>query len=412
MFKIGVFLLSTTLDQQTINTVKATVPVLAEHGKAITSHFYQELFIAHPELKNIFNQSNQRKGEQPQALANAVYAAAANIDQLENILPVVQQIAHKHRSLNIKPEHYPIVGEYLLKAMRHVLQEAATDEIIEAWGKAYNVIADVFIQVEKGLYDEAADQNGGWTGYRSFQVVKKEKESDVITSFYLQPADEGLLPDYQAGQYITIKVNIPGVPYTCQRQYSLSCKPNREYFRISVKREDGVAGNPDGVVSRFLHNSIEEGDTLEVSAPAGDFILNQEAQPLVLISGGVGLTPLTSMLETVVTEQPEREVYYIHAAQNERVHALQHSVNHITANHPQVKAFTIYEKPEQQDSCDKTGFVDLAFLQSILPHKEASFYFCGPTPFMRTVNQALTSWQVEPDHIYYEFFGPKGSLEA
>nr|WP_204670970.1 NO-inducible flavohemoprotein [Gracilibacillus alcaliphilus] len=414
MFKsIGVLLLTTTnLDQKTIETIKATVPVLAERGKEITAHFYQQLFITHPSLKNIFNQSNQRKGEQPQALANAVYAAAANIDQLETILPVVQQIAHKHRSLHIKPEHYPIVGENLLKAMKHVLQEAATDEIIEAWAKAYNVIADVFIQVEKEMYEEIEQKPGGWVGYRSFFVAKKVKESDVITSFYLKPNDEGLLPDYEPGQYITVKVNIPGVPYTCQRQYSLSCKPNPDYFRISVKREEGTVGNPDGVVSHFLHETIQEDDILELSAPAGDFVLDNEERPLVLISGGVGLTPLICMLEAAVTEQPQREIYYIHAAKNERVHALQQRINEITDQYKQVKAFTIYEQPEQANNCDKTGFIDLDFIQSVVPHKEASFYFCGPTPFMQTVSQALSNWGINPAHIYYEFFGPKGSLGA
>ncbi len=182
---------SEKLDQKTIEIVKSTVPVLEEHGQAITSEFYKLLFTNHPELKNIFNQTNQKRGRQPQALANAVYAAAANIDQLENILPVVIQVGHKHRSLNIQPEHYPIVGENLLKAMKAILGDAATDEILEAWAKAYQVIADVFIDVEKGMYQETAEQKGGWTGYRDFTVYKKEKESDVITSFYLKPMDGG-----------------------------------------------------------------------------------------------------------------------------------------------------------------------------------------------------------------------------
>ncbi|GAE95406.1 flavohemoprotein [Gracilibacillus boraciitolerans JCM 21714] len=263
---------TTVLDKQTIETVKVTVPVLAEHGQAITSRFYQLLFINNPELKNIFNQTNQKKGKQSQALANAIYAAAANIDQLENILPVVHQIAHKHRSLNIRPEHYPIIGENLLKAMQDVLKEAATEEIIAAWAKAYNVIADIFIEVEKDMYQETDMKPGGWTGYRDFNVFQKVKESDVITSFYLKPTDNGPIPAYDAGQYVTIKVNIPGVSYTCQRQYSLSSKPNGEFFKISVKKEEGLINNPDGVVSTYLHDSVQEGNTIALSAPAGGIL--------------------------------------------------------------------------------------------------------------------------------------------
>ncbi len=411
----GVFVMSQStqaLEAKTIETVKATVPVLAEHGTAITSRFYQLLFTNHPELKNIFNQTNQRKGKQPQALANAVYAAAANIDQLENILPVVNQVAHKHRSLNIKPEHYPIVGENLLKAMKDVLKDAATDEIITAWAKAYDLIANAFIEVEKEMYEETEQKPGGWIGYRGFRVIQKVKESDVITSFYLKPADNGLLPDFEAGQYITVKLDIPSIPYTCQRQYSLSCRPNKEFFRISVKREDGIGDSPDGVVSTYLHESIHEGDVIELSAPAGDFVLNQKKKPLVLISGGVGLTPLTSMLETVVTQQPNREVYYIHAAQHERVHGLKDTVKQIADQYDHVHTFTIYEKPEDANACDKKGFIDLAWLQSVLPTNQASFYFCGPEPFMKAIYKALKDWQVDEEDIHYEFFGPKGDLEA
>lgn len=403
---------SEKLDQKTIEIVKSTVPVLEEHGQAITSEFYKLLFTNHPELKNIFNQTNQKRGRQPQALANAVYAAAANIDQLENILPVVIQVGHKHRSLNIQPEHYPIVGENLLKAMKAILGDAATDEILEAWAKAYQVIADVFIDVEKGMYQETAEQKGGWTGYRDFTVYKKEKESDVITSFYLKPMDGGALPSFEAGQYLTVKVKVPGIPYTCQRQYSLSCKPNEEYFRISVKKEPAISENPAGVVSNFLHDHIEEGRTIAVSAPAGDFVLDNERKPLVLISGGVGLTPLTSMLETVVETQPEREVYFIHAAQNEKVHGLKSAVQSIADQHDNVNTFTVYENPFDPALCDKTGYIDLDWLRSIIPTKDASFYFCGPEPFMKAIYQALQKWGVNEGHLNFEFFGPKGDLAS
>ncbi|WP_163540044.1 NO-inducible flavohemoprotein [Gracilibacillus sp. YIM 98692] len=402
---------TTLLDQQTMKTVKATVPVLAEHGQAITSRFYERLFQSHPELKNIFNQTNQRKGKQPQALANAVYAAAANIDQLENILPVVKQIAHKHRSLNVKPEHYPIVGENLLGAMKDVLGDAATDEVIEAWGKAYQVIADVFIAVEKEMYQRAEEQPGGWKGYREFVVTDKIEESEVITSFYLKPSDNQSIPTFQAGQYITVKVEIPELPYTCQRQYSLSCKPNEEYFRISVKKEAATEKQPAGTVSSYLNESVIVGDKLSISAPAGDFVLDEKEQPLVLISGGVGLTPLTSMLETVIDQQPDREVYYIHAAQHEKVHGFKERVKSLEEQNNKVHVYTVYDKPFDRSLCDKTGYIDLPFLQSILPTKEASFYFCGPEPFMKAINDALKEWNVSEENINYEFFGPKGDIE-
>ncbi len=402
------------LDERTKDIIKATVPVLEEHGTAITKRFYGLMLEKNnPELKNIFNQTNQKKGAQSEALANAVYAAAANIDQLENILPVVTQIAHKHRSLNIKPHHYPIVGENLLLAMKDVLGDAANDDIINAWEKAYGVIAGVFIDVEKKMYEETAAEKGGWVDYRDFKVVKKVKESDVITSFYLDAADGKPFPVHVAGQYITVKADIAGEPYTHLRQYTLSCAPGGQFYRISVKREDGLHGNPAGIVSSYLHNHVEEGDLLPISAPAGDFILDlDDHRPLVLISGGVGLTPMMSMLETVINAQPEREVTFIHAAQSHNVHAMKDRVKEITEAHPQVTAYTVYDSPAAGDICDKEGFIDEAWLSSVLPTADAAVYFCGPTGFMRAMYQHLTALGVTESDIHFEVFGPAVAITA
>ncbi|RKQ32995.1 NO-inducible flavohemoprotein [Oceanobacillus halophilus] len=395
------------LDKNTIDTVKSTVPVLQEYGTVITKRFYQMMFENHPELKNIFNQTNQRKGEQPKALANTVLAAALHIDNLEAILPVVKQIAHKHRSLNIKPEHYPIVGENLLAAIKDVLGDAATDEIISAWADAYGVIADVFISVEKEMYEEVQNKSGGWIDYRDFKVVKKVKESDVITSFYLKPADSGEFPNFEPGQYITVKAEMDDETYNHLRQYSLSCAPGEEYYRISVKREDAIGESPAGIVSTYLHNHVNEGDILPISAPGGEFVLDSnDSRPLVLISGGVGLTPMMSMLETTIKENPERKIYYIHAARSGKYHAMKQRVNEITSEHPQVTSLTVYDSPVEGESCDKEGYIDYDLLKSELPTKDAAFYFCGPKGFMRAMYQNLTKFGVKEEDIHYEIFGP------
>src|SRR5699024_7514177 len=162
------------LDQKTIDLVKATVPILQERGDEITKCFYKRMFENHPELKNIFNQTNQRKGDQSKALANTVYAAAAHIDHLDAILPAVMPIARKRRSLNLNRAPAPIGAENLLAAIREVLTEQVpTDEIIEAWRKAYGETANVFISLEKRMYDEVLNTTRGWVRFRHFKVVKK-----------------------------------------------------------------------------------------------------------------------------------------------------------------------------------------------------------------------------------------------
>ncbi|SIT89206.1 NO-inducible flavohemoprotein [Edaphobacillus lindanitolerans] len=390
------------LSQQTIDIVKSTVPVLEQHGKTITTVFYKNLFEAHPELLNIFNHANQSRGRQQTALANTVLAAAKYIDNLEAIVPVVVQIGQKHRGLNVRPEHYPIVGYHLLGAIKEVLGDAATPEIIGAWGEAYEAIADAFIGVEKGMYEEATQQENGWDGFKDFVVAKKVEESDVITSFYLKPADGKGVPSYIPGQYLTVRVSIPGEKYTMIRQYSLSRAPREDMFRISVKREDEC--NPEGRVSTFLHRQVNVGDTVEVSAPAGVFHLDTKAAtPVTLISGGVGLTPMTAMFEHITGRQPERPVSFIHSARNPQVQAFDGDLREMAAESEHATYAVRYSETD--------GFLDRNFLESrVLDGSDV--YICGPAPFMNAMILELKALGVPMEQIHYEFFGPAAELEA
>lgn len=398
------------LSQQTIDIVKSTVPVLEKHGKDITTHFYRIMFEAHPELLNIFNHANQEKGRQQTALANTVYAAAKYIDQLEVLVPAVKQIAHKHRSLGVKPEHYPIVGEYLLKAIKDVLGDAATDDIINAWGEAYGVIAQVFIDTEKEMYQQAKEQEGGWSDFKEFEVIDKVKESSLITSFYLRPKDEAALPSYLPGQYITIQLQIPGDEYIVNRQYSLSAAPNEDYYRISVKRE--ADHTPEGKASNYLHDHIEKGHTVKLSAPAGDFHLNlEEDTPVALISGGVGITPMMSMLETLAANNSKREIIFIHAARNEEAHAFKEHTKQLVDELENARSYIAYgEKSNNETVCDVEGHIDAEFLKKVIP-ANSTCYVCGPVPFMGAVIGHLGKNGIPEDRIKFEFFGPSMALE-
>lgn len=404
------------LSEKTVQIIKSTVPVLEVHGTAITKRFYEMMFANHPELLNIFNHANQKQGRQQAALANAVYAAAQYIDKLETIIPVVKQIGHKHRSLGIRAEHYPIVGQNLLAAIKDVLGDAATEDILQAWAEAYGVIAGAFIGVESEMYEQAEKQAGGWTDFRAFTVERRIQESDVITSFYLVPQDGKEIAAFEPGQYVSVKMNMPGETYTHIRQYSLSDAPGKPYYRISVKREDAIRNNPAGKVSVYLHNQVKAGDVLWLSAPAGDFVLDRkDARPVVLLSGGVGLTPMVSMLNTLAETDPQRPVTFVHAAQNGDMHAMKEHVEELARKNPQISFHWCYDKPTERDreahAFHREGYADLPWLQSIVPSKEASFYFCGPVPFMKSINGALQKWGVPAEDIHYEFFGPAGSLE-
>ncbi|MBW0692035.1 globin domain-containing protein, partial [Escherichia coli] len=253
------------LDAQTIATVKATIPLLVETGPKLTAHFYDRMFTHNPELKEIFNMSNQRNGDQREALFNAIAAYASNIENLPALLPAVEKIAQKHTSFQIKPEQYNIVGEHLLATLDEMFSPG--QEVLDAWGKAYGVLANVFINREAEIYNENASKAGGWEGTRDFRIVAKTPRSALITSFELEPVDGGAVAEYRPGQYLGVWLKPEGFPHQEIRQYSLTRKPDGKGYRIAVKREEG------GQVSNWLHNHANVGDVVKLVAPAGDFFM-------------------------------------------------------------------------------------------------------------------------------------------
>lgn len=390
------------LSQETINIIKSTVPVLEEHGKTITTTFYKNMFEAHPELLNVFNHVNQEQGRQQSALADTVLAAAKHIDNLEPILPAVVKIANKHVSLGIVPEQYPIVGKYLLLAIKEVLGDAATPEILNAWEEAYGMIAGAFIGVEKDMYAQMEAEDGGWKLFKGFVIADKIKESEVITSFYFKPADGGSVPSYKPGQYIGIKLDIPGEKNTLIRQYSLSQAPNGESFRISVKRE--ADNDPNGKASVYLHDQLNVGDTVELSAPAGDFYLDIENNtPITLISGGVGVTPMMAMYETVATTTPERPVAFLHSSRTRSHQAFDQVVREINEKNESSSYAALY-------SHEGDGFINRDFLEkNVLDGSDV--YVCGPAPFMQAILSELYAMGIKEEKVHFEFFGPAMKLE-
>jgi nitric oxide dioxygenase len=328
-------------------------------------------------------------------------------------------IAHKHCSLGIQRDQYPIVGKHLLLAVKDILGDAATDEVINAWADAYSFLAEVCIQREVEIYREQAAAAGGWNGYRKFVVERKRPESEIVTSFYLRPADGGMPPAFKPGQYLTLRIDHPTTP-TSPRNYSLSDRPGLEYYRISVKREPSPApGAPAGLISNYLHDEVHPGATLEVGPPCGEFTLDPaqaNGRPIVLLAGGIGVTPLLSMLKSLAHQRVQTPVHFIQAAQNSRVHALANEVRRVAEDRPNVCVHVRYDKPLAHDltegHCDSTGLMDVALLKELLPSNDAEFYFCGPKPFMVGLYQGLKKWGVNESRMHFEFFGPKQDLAA
>lgn len=403
------------LSPKTIETVKATAPVLVEHGETLTRHFYRRMFEGDPQVRAFFNPAHQHVGAQQRALAGAICAYAQNIDNLGELGPAVELIAQKHVSLNVKPEHYPIVGKHLLASIKEVLGDAATDDILDAWAEAYGFLADILIGREGELYQQHRDDHG-WEGFRKFIVDRIQPESDCITSFYLKPEDGGELAAWKPGQYLTLR--LPSAETgTTMRNYSLSTKPGHGHYRISVKREPArTEGAQPGVVSNHLHDNVLVGDVLEVGPPCGEFFLDLDAarqadRPLVFLSGGVGITPLLAMFAAAEEAELGRDIVFIHGAVNGSAHALSDEVRAIAQQHGNTTVHFRYSAATDEDCaqqrCDSEGLVDVDLIESLLPGLDADYYLCGPAAFMTGLYGGLLRAGVGEDRLNVEFFGPK-----
>jgi len=408
-------LMAATLSDKTIELVKATVPALETHGLAITQRMYARMF-QNPDIRDLFNQSHHGEtGSQPKALAAAVVAYARNIDNLGALASRVERIAQKHVALNILPEHYPAVAESLLGAIKDVLGEAATDEILAAWGEAYWLLAEVLIAREGSICRALASAEGGWNGWRDFTVEETRPESETIHSFILVPADGGPVLRHHPGQYLTFALDVPGAGLL-KRNYSISSGPDRRSYRISVKRE-ARPGTPPGFASNWLHDQAGRGTRLRVAPPAGDFFLDEASDgPVVLLRGGVGFTPMMCMLESIVQSGSGRPVWYVHGARDGRVHAMRNHARDLAAKGRNVTVRTYYEAPEAADVAgrdfDEAGFISAEWLARNTPVSEAAYYLCGPRPFLRAYVSGLARKGVPLHRVRYEFFGPADELLA
>lgn len=386
--------------------VKGTVPVLKANGNDLISYFYQRMLTNNPELKDIFNMANQASGKQQNALTGAVLAYAENIDDPTVLINTLKAIGNKHVSLNIAAEQYEIVGNHLINSIIEVLGVAATPELIEAWTCAYNELAQIMISIEAEMYEKNTIKRGGWKGWRTFVISKIVAESDEINSFYLTPEDNKEIADFFPGQYISVSTFIPELGHKQPRQYSLSSNSNNEYYRISVKKEIGQK-TPDGIVSNALHQK-SEGDLIDVSAPAGLFYVDPEAKnPLVLVSGGVGLTPMMSMVETNKNSLEKNQTVWIHSCRNENVHAFKETIEELNNEKSWLTSYVFYETLPETDTTAIEGRIDLQQIKEEILIKDAKYYICGPAVFIKVQYQSLVGLGVNRENILYEEFGPQ-----
>lgn len=378
--------------------VKATLPAVGAAIGEITPIFYRRLFAAHPELeRDLFNRGNQANGSQQKALAGSVAMyATLLVDPDAPGAEFIERIAHKHASLGVAPEQYPVVYEHLFAAIVEVLgSEVVTAEVAEAWTAVYWSMAETLVGRERELYEAAGTSpEHVWMPVK---VVERVQQSPLTVAFGLAAVD-GELPDFAPGQYISVAVQLPDGARQI-RQYSLSHAGADDRWRISVRRE--------GAVSSYLHEYVFEGDVLQVSHPFGDITLDSPAEtPLLLISAGIGITPVLGMLYFIAAEQPARPVTVVHCDRTRASHAHRAELADLVGQIPGAALHTWYDGlPEGYplSEPDRSGRIDLS---AIAFPSDVNVYICGPTPFMEETVRQLETAGVARDRIWFEAFSP------
>jgi uncharacterized protein len=249
-----------------------------------------------------------------------------------------------------------------------------------------------------------------WKDWRNFVVVRKVKESEEITSFYLKPEDGGEIPAFKPGQFLPIKLDIPGQAKPILRTYSLSDYPEPcDYYRLSIKREPVPNGLdvPPGLSSNFMHDHVQEGWVIPAKPPSGKFVLDvDQSIPAVLVSNGVGITPMIAMAKACNRLNPNRPIWFLHGARDGQYHAFRDEVFALAQQNPNLQIHFAYSRPRPEDDpyFQSTGYVDIALIQSLVT-QDAEFFLCGSPPFLRSLMDGLKAWGVPDRRVFFESFG-------
>ncbi len=262
---------------------------------------------------------------------------------------------------------------------------------------------------------EAKQVKLDWNGFRKFKVVSKVKETNDITSFYLAPHDGKELPGFQPGQFLTFQIPVPNQPQPVIRCYSLSDSPfHPDRYRVSIKRVPAPRDNPSappGLISTYFHDSLNENDIVDIKAPSGHFHLSMTKKfPVVLLAGGVGITPLLSMLNAITEMGSQREVWFFLGVRNKKDHVMKEHLEMVARENENVRLRVFYSAPGETDVLDEDyhvkGRVNVENLKTILPSSNFDYYICAPPPMVKDLRKDLADWGVPKKNIHFEAFGP------
>ena len=372
--------------------IHATLPLVGSRINDITPVFYKKMFTAHPELiADLFNRGNQQHGDQAKALAASIAVFASVLVDPDKPHPdeMLARIGHKHVSLGITKDQYQIVHDHLFAAIAEVLGSVVTPEVAEAWDAVYWMMADTLVRFEKELYTASGVAAGDV--FRDVTVADKKPLSDTVTEFAL--VGEGLVPP-RPGQYTSLGVVLPDGARQL-RQYSLldgAYEQTTSCYRVAVERS--------GEVSEFLHNHVAVGDTIQATLAAGDLILTDGDNPVVLLSQGIGSTPMVGMLSYLAAQRSQRQVIVVHADASEAESAQKSEMERLVEQLPNARLELYFR--DQGERVDAPAIIPAG----------ASVYLCGGVRFLQSVRDQIDAIPADqaPADVHFELFSPNDWL--
>ncbi|HKP41693.1 globin domain-containing protein [Mycobacterium sp.] len=388
--------------------VSATLPLIGAHIDEITAEFYRQMFGNHPELlRNLFNRGNQAQGAQQRALAASIATFATHLvdPDLPHPAELLSRIGHKHASLGVTADQYPIVHDNLFAAIVAVLgADTVTDEVAAAWDRVYWIMAQTLIDLEHDLYVAAGVPDG--EVYRRARVISRVDDPSGVVLLTVRPMGEpfsGFVP----GQYVSVGVTMADGARQL-RQYSLVNAAGTDDLTFAVKPVGGVEGEPAGEVSTWIAANVCVGDILDVTVPFGDLPAPQGGEPLVLISAGIGVTPMIGILEFLVSEVPDTPVRVLHADRSDQSHPLRERQHELLAQLPNATLDVWYE--DGLTAGQAGVHPGLLTLDGIDLPEAAQIYLCGNNGFVQAVRSQLVARGVPAARVHCELFSPNDWL--
>ncbi|WP_280396262.1 globin domain-containing protein [Nocardia brasiliensis] len=383
--------------------IRATLPLIGTRIDAVTPLFYRKMFAAHPELgRDLFNRGNQAQGTQQRALASSIVTFARHLvdPELPHPVDLLSRIGHRHASLGVTADQYDIVHRHLFAAIVEVLgPQVVTEVVAAAWDRVYWLMATALIDLEAGLYDAAGVAPGDV--FRRTVVVDRVEDPSGVVTFVVESADPSCaLPDFLPGSYISVGADLPDGARQL-RQYSLVEAPGTGRYAFTVRVVAAEPDAPAGAVSSWLHDTIGVGDRLEITLPFGDLTLDTAADtPVVLISAGVGITPMAGIMAYLAANTPDRPATVLHADRGAAAHPLRERVRALCDGLRNVRLHTWY----QDEGHGRVDLTDIA-----LPD-DADYYLCGSHAFLRSVRAQLLAARIPSGRVHFESFAPNDWL--